>query len=143
MSPRRYAGWEPRTSYLYDNTGRITHTQPEAEWNELDHALIDELANWQSGVHSCGHNEDEQHDPDAVFVAGYSVCKACEALQAAQEKQAKIDAPERKKGRNPDFPRRWTVRLRSRVQLQREAAERAGRKTPQQMMDEAVAKLGR
>lgn len=141
MSPRRYAGWEPRTRYVYDDAGRILHTEPEPEWGELDNALVDALENWQAGVHTCGHHESEQLDPDAVFVASYTVCKACATLQAAQEKQAKADEPERKRGRNPDFARWWRLLVKSRAQLIQEAAERAGRKSPQEQMNEAVAKL--
>ena len=141
ISPRRYAGWEPSTGCAYDEQGRISHTVPEPEWDELDNALVDALENWQAGVHTCGHHESEQLDPDAVFVAGYTVCKACQALQAAQEKQAKTDKPEREAGHNPDFPRRWRIRTASRAQVSREAAERAARKTPQQRMDEAIAQL--
>lgn len=141
MSPRRYAGWEPHTRYIYDDTGRTLSTVPEPEWDEFDNALVDALENWQAGVHSCGHHESEQADPDAVFVAGYTVCKACEALQAAQEKQAKTDEPERKRGHNPDFARWWRLLVKSRAQLQQEAAERAGWKSPQERMNEAIARL--
>ena len=91
----------------------------------------------------CGHHESEQADPDLVHVAGYTVCKACEALQKAQEKQAEIDKPERKRGRNPDYARWWRILTKSRAQLQREAVEKAGRKSPQQLMNEAVARLDR
>jgi hypothetical protein len=113
----------------------------EPEWDEFDNALVDEWEDWRAGVHSCGHHESEQTDPDAVFVAGYTVCAACQALQAAQEKQATTDKPQREKGRNPDFPRRWQVNRRSRTQLARKVAEAATRKSPQQLMDEAVARL--
>lgn len=137
MSPRRYAGWEPRTIYSYDDQGRVIHTQPEPEWDELDNALLDALLNWQAGLHTCGHHESEQLDPDAAFAAGFTVCKACEALQQAQLKQAALDKPDIKAGRNPDFPRRWQVALRSRADMVAASA----RKTPQQLMDEALAKL--
>ncbi len=126
---------------MYDDTGRISRTVPEPEWDEFDNALVDAWENWQAGVHSCGHHESEQLDPDALFVAGYTVCAACQALQAAQEKQSTVDKPERKKGRNPDFPRRWQVNRRSRAEAQQAAVDRATRKTPQQRMDEAVARL--
>lgn len=141
MSPRRYAGWEPRTRYTYDPAGRVSHTTPEPEWSEFDQVLIDELLNWQAGVHNCGHHESEQLDPETVFVGGYTICKACEALQRAQEEQAQLDKPARQAGRNPDYPRWWRVWRRTRTELQRRAVERAGRKSPQQMMNEALAKL--
>ena len=141
MSPRRYAGWEPTTRYLYDDQGRLVSSSADPEWDEFDNALLDELLNWQAGVHSCGHHESEQLDPDAVFAAGYTVCKACEALQRAQVAQAETDKPAVKAGKNPDFPRRWTVLLKSRAELGRVAAEQADRKSPQQLMNEAVSKL--
>lgn len=141
VSPRRYAGWEPRTRYSYDDQGRISHTEPEPEWDEWDTALVDELLNWQAGVHTCGHHESEQPDADHLYVASWTACKACAALQAAQEKQSKEDEPARKQGRNPDYPRRWRVDLTSRADLERQATERATRKSPLQQMQEALEKL--
>ena len=141
MSPRRYAGWEPATRYTYDEHNRLLSSVAEPEWDEFDNALLDELLNWQAGVHSCGHHESEQLDPDAIFAAGYTTCKACVALQAAQVKQAEADKPAIKAGKNPDYPRRWQVMLKSRAEMSQQAAERADRKTPQQLMNEAVAGL--
>lgn len=140
MSPRRYAGWEPVTHWHYTD-GRVTHTTVDPEWDEWDQALIDALLNWQAGVHRCGHHETEQADPDTVFVAGYSVCKACEALQQAQRRQAEQDKPRIKDGQNPDYSRRWSIFRKSRAALEQAAAERVERKTAQQRMDEAVARL--
>lgn len=141
MSPRRYAGWEPVTRYMYDEQGRIISTTPEPEWDEWDTVLVDCLLNWQSGVHRCGHHEDEQADPDVVFVAEFTVCKACEALQRRQEAQAQVDKPAIKAGKNPDYPRWWRLRARSKAQAASEAARSLERKSPQQLMDEAVARL--
>lgn len=142
MSPRRYAGWEPATVYHYDDAGRISHTTTEPEWDTLDQALIDELLNWQAGVHRCGHHESEFTD-DAVFQGVYTVCPACAAMQAAQEAQAKKDQAELKAGRNPDYSRWWRSLRRSRAQMAQEAAQQADRKSPQQRMNEAVARLER
>lgn len=141
MSPRRYAGWEPRTTYHYSEDGRVEWTEPEPEWDEWDTALVDELLNWQAGLHTCGHHETDTADRGNLYVAGYTICRACEALQRAQEKQSETDKPARKAGRNPDYPRRWRVRRTTAEQVAREAAEQAQRKTPQQLMDEAVAQL--
>lgn len=145
MSPRRYAGWEPTVQHIYDEGGRLTGTRSEPEWDEWDNALIDALENWNAGVHSCGHHESEQDSPGAVFVAGYTACKACEALQAAQETQRAADAPAIKNGKNPDFPRRWRVRLTTAAEYLAEAkakAEaRAHRKSPEELMAEVLAKV--
>lgn len=141
VSPRRYAGWEPRTRYRYDDHGRIIHTRPEPEWDEWDQVLVDELQNWQSDVHSCGHHRSEQRDPDTQFVATFTVCQACAVLQDKQREQARQDEPERKKGGNPDFPRWWTVDRRSRTAAARQAAAQTEQKTPLQRMQEAVAAL--
>ena len=142
VSPRRYAGGEPATIYHYDEQGRLTHTQPEPEWDEWDQALVDELALWQTGIHqACGHHETALADPDVIPVAGYSVCKACQALQAAQQQQARTDKPAREAGKNPDYPRRWSIYLRSRTQAEEEAARRAEQKSPMQVMQEKLAEL--
>ena len=58
-----------------------------------------------------------------------------------QESQATADKPELKKGRNPDYPRRWRVDLRSRAQLAAELAAASTQKSPMQRMQEAVAAL--
>lgn len=76
-----------------------------------------------------------------MFVATYSTCKACTALQAAQERQAKTDEPARKAGRNPDFPRRWRIDVKSRTEMAQAATRAATAKTPQQRMWDAIAKL--
>ena len=141
VSPRRYAGWEPRTRYVYDAQGRVAWTEPEPEWDEWDQALLDAWLDWQAGVHTCGHHESEQLNPDAEFVASFTTCKACVALQRKQESQATADKPELKKGRNPDYPRRWRVDLRSRAQLAAELAAASTQKSPMQRMYEAVAAL--
>lgn len=109
VSPRRYAGWEPVTRYSYDAAGRVAHTRPEPEWDEWDQALVDAWLNWQAGLHTCGHHESETADPGVAFVASFTECRACAALQAAQESRAKVDEPALKAGRNPDYPRRWRV----------------------------------
>ncbi len=137
MSPRRYGGWEPATVYHYDDAGRITHTTTEPEWDTLDQALIDELLNWQAGVHKCGHHETENTNRDLVHVASFTVCKACQALQRAQDQQAQLDKPAIKAGRNPDYARRWVVQAMSRAQAAADAAARALRKDGAELLAEA------
>lgn len=109
MSPRRYGGWEPHTLYHYDSDGRLVSTRPEPEWDEWDEAILDAWSDWQSGYYGCGHHVTESA-PDMEHEAGFAVCRACQTLQAAQEKQATADKHAIAKGRNPDFPRRWGVR---------------------------------
>ena len=141
VSPRRYAGWEPRTRYRYDDQGRIAYTEPDPEWDEWDAALVDEWLNWTAGVHTCGHHETEQPGPDARFVASYTICKACQALQREQEKQEKADKPSRELGHNPDYARRWRVDLKTYAELAQQAADQQTRKSPMQQMQEALAAL--
>ena len=140
MSPRRYAGWEPAVTYHYDEDGRLDTTVSEPEWDDFDVALIDELRNWQAGLYSCGHHQS-QSAAGLVHQPGYTVCKSCEALQKAQEKQKGLDKAELDQGRNPDFARRWFVRVMSMAQAMTEAKARARKRTPQELMDEAVRKM--
>ena len=139
MSPRRFAGWEPATLYQYDDDGRIVRTTPEPEWDDFDVALVDALRNWEAGLFSCGHHRSES-DPELVHEVGYRVCRVCDALQEAQEKQKGSDKAELDAGRNPDFPRRWWAAPMTRAEAEKRAAERVRKKTPQQLMDEALRK---
>lgn len=99
---------------------------------------MDALDRWNAGVHACGHHESEQDDPETVFVAGYSVCRACEALQEAQKQQRVTDAPAIKAGENPDYPRWWRLRRTTRAEYRAEQAAkakaRAGKKTGEELL---------
>lgn len=109
---------------------------PQPEWDEWDQALVDEWLNWQAGVHTCGHHEDAQ---GAAYTASFTVCKACQALQLAQEQQSKQDEPARKAGQNPDYSRRWRIDLLSREEL--EQRNQKATSSPLQQMRDAIAKL--
>ena len=122
ISPRRLAGWEPTTTHTLNEQGQIATTTPEPEWGELDIALLDALTAWEAGLYSCGHHRDESAQ-GMVHQPGYHECKACKALGEAQTKQHKRDEPDRKAGRNPDYPRRWFVRV---LTVAQAMAERAG-----------------
>ena len=34
ISHKRFMGWEPTTTYLYDDAGRLIESTPETEWDE-------------------------------------------------------------------------------------------------------------
>lgn len=119
-------------------------SRPEPEWDAWDTALVDALQEWNAGLHSCGHHQSEQDDPETVFVAGFTVCRACEALQAAQKKQHAADAPAIKDGHNPDYPRRWRLRRTTKAEYRAEIAAKATtvpKKTGQELMDQVKAAL--
>lgn len=116
-------------------------SRPEPEWDEWDVALIDALADWKTGLHSCGHHENDLADPEAVFVPGFTVCRACESLQDAQKKQRTADADALKRGENPDFPRRWRVRRTTRAEYRAEQAAKAAARAGKKSVDELMAQV--
>lgn len=72
-----HATREPTTIYHYDERPDVPH-RARTGVGQLGPGPDRRVAELGTpGIHKCGHHETEQADPDAVFVAGYSVCKAC------------------------------------------------------------------
>lgn len=138
ISPRRLAGWEPRihtrTTYVYDEAGRISETNAttttEAEYDEIDLAMIDALLDWRADLHSCGRPLSESlHDPtrpgrdQAQYVVGTQTCRACQALDKRQAERHKDDKALIEAGRNPDAWRLDTVVLKTEAAAMVEAGQ--------------------
>lgn len=110
MSPRRYAGWEPSTTTSSLPDGR-TRTVREPEWDWIDRAIVNAWLSLQRDLCAlCGrplavHEDDDEGDYDT----GYFTCTATLALDKAQARRHEEDAPERKRGHNPERARQWVT----------------------------------
>lgn len=98
-APRWITGWTPKTTYHYDENGRLAYTTTESEWDEYNRAVVDAYKDWKSLVHSCGHSlDDTSHTPGTAiaegapkFRAAFFLCRACLALHDAQFAQSQRD----------------------------------------------------
>lgn len=115
MSPSRFAGWEPRetTSHTYTDGLLVESvTVRESEWSDIDRMLIRALLAYRADLHSCGHPLSETALPlpaGEKWVAQYTICRACDAMEKAQEKQRKADKPALDQGKHPEAARAWFV----------------------------------
>ena len=89
MSLKRLQGWEPATVFEYDDTGRLSGSQPETEWDPEQRGWVLALAEYRASrcPLGCGHNVN---DTTGMEVPGrWKVkrvrCHACAAELAAQQ----------------------------------------------------------
>ena len=47
ISYKRFQGWEPTTTYQYDDTGRMVSSRPEVEWDETEQDWMLALETWE------------------------------------------------------------------------------------------------
>lgn len=96
ISYKRLQGWEPRTTYEYDDGGRITASYPEVEWDETERAWMLALAAWRArhvcGL--CGMPREVCQDPDAEFALEVALPTRCHVTTAIlRAKAARARAP--------------------------------------------------
>lgn len=120
MSLRRFHGWEPRTFTVQDGRRTITVTEPEFDaWEQAVQVAYDD---YQAGLCSdCGQplseslrDHEAEHHP--TYLAGFTECRSCEALESAALMQARTDREQAQQaGEHDQLPpathhRRWSVR---------------------------------
>lgn len=95
---KRFHGWEPVTSYEYDETGRLVSSRPEPEWGDREQTLVLALAEYRAGLCSCGDPRDVCSAPESegrYEVHGPIRCHKETALLIAGKKlDEKIPHPE-------------------------------------------------
>jgi hypothetical protein len=47
---KRFHGWEPATSYEYDEAGRLASSRPEAEWDDGEQTVMLALQAYRSAL---------------------------------------------------------------------------------------------
>lgn len=83
ISLRRFDGWEPVTSYAYDDNGRIVSSAPETEWDEEQQAYMLALAHHRKlTCQSCGGwlPDTTEAEAEDAYVAELERCHSCVAL---------------------------------------------------------------
>lgn len=71
ISHRRLLGWEPATTYVHDDSGRLVSSRPEPEWDEAERGKLLALAEWEATelCPRCGGLKSVCQAPDARFTA--------------------------------------------------------------------------
>lgn len=82
-------GWEPRTHYVYDDTGRLLYTEPEPEFDDFDREHFDALADVKANeCPKCGGQLDKTTDTEHVsWHVTYDECNRCETVAYTQAKK--------------------------------------------------------
>lgn len=101
MSPRRFAGWEPRvvTRYERDDAGHLLRsvTVTEPEWDDEQRQVALALAEVEADeCPGCGHplSESMAVDADGRYVAeAAGRCHACDAVAIAAESATEAPRP--------------------------------------------------
>ena len=94
MSEKRLLGWEPSEvhTHEYDDAGRMVRTvvTRESEWDDVERAKMQGLADYEAHICDCGLPEsvaDEDPDLDLHF----RVCPVCAGVAKALRVQAAAD----------------------------------------------------
>lgn len=82
ISHRRLLGWEPTTTYAYDDAGRMIASRPEPEWDDAERSKMLALDLYEAGIGPCGHHHAETTDPENFFFdIRARKCPACRAKE--------------------------------------------------------------
>lgn len=62
---KRFLGWEPSTSYTYDDGGRLLSSRPEQEWDDVEQSWMLALQFYRDAMvcPKCGGPVSECQDP--------------------------------------------------------------------------------
>ena len=75
-------------------------------WNDYERLLVDALADWEDGLHTCGRHMSEslklEGRPDPRYVVGARICLACKELDAHLAALAKGWEKAHKDNRHPE-----------------------------------------
>lgn len=85
---RRFDGWEPTTTYAYDENNRLISSTPEAEWSPLEAGWMLALAEYEAGLcGECGHPLEETLTtaPEDWRVLPPARCAVCTRISISQE----------------------------------------------------------
>ncbi|MDF2915994.1 MAG: hypothetical protein K0S70_211 [Microbacterium sp.] len=98
VSFKRLSGWEPTTTYVYDDAGRRVSSTPESEWDETEVEWLLALERWrrENLCPLCGYPNEVCQAPYGTFVYGAEEptrCNVTDALRSAQN--AVKDRPNR------------------------------------------------
>lgn len=100
VSLKRFSGWEPITTYTYDDDGRLLSSQPEPEWDEDEQIWMLALNFYRKMLCKlCGGPLWECTDPknESTYVSGPPTrCHktTATARQMEQDREAKIRYPQ-------------------------------------------------
>ena len=70
MSYKRLSGWEPRTVYEYDESGRVIASRPEPEWDDVEVGWMLALQDYRDTTLcpcGCGWPAEISQDPMTEF----------------------------------------------------------------------------
>lgn len=116
-SPKHYYGWQPRTTYTYDDSGRLVSSVTESVWDEYERALVDAYQDYRADLHTCGRPMSESlrvaGRPDPEYVVGTSICVGCMALDQKRAARQKADEKAHERGEHPEAWRLDTVYTRA------------------------------
>lgn len=98
ISLKRFDGWEPTTSYTYDEEGRLVSSVPEVEWDEQEQAWMLALTERESlCCNGCGGWLPETTDlaNDDRYVPPKPVrCHSCSALAIGRKMRGDKENPQ-------------------------------------------------
>jgi hypothetical protein len=90
-------GWEPTTTYLYDEEGRLVSSQPEPEWDEVERAWVQGLHEYRSRqlCKSCGLPKSVCRAPETedLVTAESERCHVSAAIARRRKADSEAEIP--------------------------------------------------
>lgn len=82
-------GWEPVTTYSYDERGRLVSSQPEVEWDDTEREWMLALESWENDelCPLCGWPKDVCQDPQTENLVQVPLPTRCHITTAIKRKQ--------------------------------------------------------
>lgn len=93
ISYKRFQGWEPTTTYEYDEAGRLVSSRPEVEWDETEQDWMLAYEAWERDelCHLCGWPKEicQARETETLLeVPPPTRCHVTTAIKRAQEGRA-------------------------------------------------------
>lgn len=90
ISYKRFQGWEPTTTYQYDEAGRMVTSKPEVEWDQTEQDWMLALDTWEQDelCPLCGWPKEICHARETetmLEVPAPTRCHVTTAIKRAQD----------------------------------------------------------
>jgi hypothetical protein len=89
ISYKRFQGWEPTTTYEYDDGGRLISSRPEVEWDQTEQDWMLALDTWENDelCHLCGWPKDVCQAPETEWALEVPLPTRCHVTTAIKRAQ--------------------------------------------------------